>query len=97
MAYKKLPFMVLIISAVFLVNIQGACLAQPGDNTKISKQDTSSEELTVDQQVETKQERKIRPVQGLRILGLSENPANTMIKPTDLTRKKPAPTVATDE
>ena len=42
MAYKKLLFMVLVISAVFLVNIQGACLAQPGDNTKINKQDTSA-------------------------------------------------------
>ncbi len=68
MAYKKLLFMVLFISTVFLVNIQGAGLAQPGDNTKINKQDTSPKELTVDQQVETKQDRKIRPVQGLRIL-----------------------------
>ena len=97
MAYKKLLFMVLFISAVFLVNIQGAGLAQPGDNTKINKQDTSPKELTVDQQVETKQDRKIRPVQGLRILELSENPARTVIKATDLTRKEPAPTVATDK
>ena len=97
MAYKKLLFMALFISAVFLVNIQGACLAQPYDNTKINKQDTSQKELTVDQQVETKQDRKIRPVQGLRILELSENPARTMIKTTDLTPKEPAPTVATDE
>jgi hypothetical protein len=97
MAYKKLLFMVLVISAVFIVNIQGACLAQPGDNTKINKQDTSAKELTVDQQVEIKQDRKIRPVQGLRILELSENPARTAIKATDLTRKEPAPTVATDK
>ena len=97
MAYKKLLFMVLFISAVFLVNIQGAGLAQPGDNTKINKQDTSAKELTVDQQVEIKQDRKIRPVQGLRILELSENPARTAIKATDLTRKEPAPTVATDK
>ena len=100
MAYKKLLFMVLFISAVFLVNIvniQGGSLAQPGDNTKINKHDTSQKELTVDQQVETKQDRKIRPVQGLRILELSENPARTVINATDLTRKEPAPTVATDK
>jgi hypothetical protein len=97
MAYKKLLFMVLFISAVFLVNIQGACLAQPVDNTKINKQNTSPKEFTVDQQVEPKQDRKIGTVQGLRILELSENPARTMIKTTVLTRKEPAPTVATDE
>jgi len=97
MAYKKLLFMVLFISAVSLVNIPGACLAQPADNTKINKQDTSPKELTVDQQVETKPDRKIRPVQGLRILELSENPARTVTKATDLSRKEPAPTVATDK
>jgi len=97
MAYKKLLFMVLFISGVFLVNIQGACLAQPGDNMKINKQDTSPKELTVDQQVETKQDRKISPPQRLRILELSENPARTMLKAPDLTRKEPAPTVATDK
>jgi hypothetical protein len=97
MAYKKLFFMVLFISAVFLVNIPGECLAQPIDNTKINKQDTFPKELTVDQQVETKQDHKIRPVQGLRILELSENPARTVIKAKDLTRKEPAPTVATDK
>ena len=97
MAYKKLLFMVLFISAVFLVNIPGACLAQPGDNTKISKQDTSPKDLTVDRQVETKQDRKIKNVQGLRILELRETPAQTMIKATDLTRKEPAAPAATDE
>ena len=97
MAYKKLFVMVLFISAVFLVNMQGAGLAQPSDNMKINKQDTSTKELTVDQQVETKRDRKIRPVQGLRILELSENPARTVINATDLTRKEPAPTVATDK
>lgn len=97
MAYKKLLSMALFISAVFLVNIQGACLAQPYDNTKIYKQEISQKELTVDQQVETKQDSKIRPVQGLRILEQSENPARTEIKATDLTRKEPAPAVATDK
>jgi hypothetical protein len=97
MAYKKQLLLVLFISAAILVNIQGAGLAQPGDNTEIKKQDTSAKELTVDQQVEIKQDRKIRPVQGLRILELSENPARTAIKATDLTGKKPAPTVATDK
>ena len=96
MANKILLFMILFISSVFLVNIPGG-LAQPGDNTKISKQDTSPKDLTVDRQVETKQDRKIKNVQGLRILELRETPAQTMIKATDLTRKEPAPTVATDK
>ena len=97
MAYKKLFVMVLFMSAVFLVSIQGACWAQPNGNTKINKQDTSPKELAVDQHVETKQDRKIRPVQGLRILGLNENPAKAVIKAADHTRIDPAPTVATDE
>ena len=97
MAYKKLLFMVLVISAVFIVNIQGACLAQPGDNTKINKQDTSPKGLTVDQQVETKPSPKIKPVQGLRILEPGESPARTLIKATDLTREEPALNVATDK
>jgi hypothetical protein len=80
MANKILFFLVLFISAVTLVNIPGACLAQPADNTKINKQDTSPKELTADQQGETKQDRKIRSVQGLKILELSENPAPTVNK-----------------
>ena len=96
MANKILPFIILFISAVSLVNSPGACLAQPGDNTKINNQDTSPKELTVGQQVETKQDRKIRTVQGLRILELRESPAQTMMKATDRTRKEPAASVATD-
>jgi hypothetical protein len=96
MANKILFFMVLLISVVFLVNIPGACLAQPADNTKINKQDTSPKELTADQQGETKQDRKIRNVQGLKILELRENPAQTEIKATGLTLKEPAPSVAND-
>ena len=97
MANKILFFLVLIISAVSLVNIPGACLAQPADNTKINKQDSSPKELTADQQGETKQDRKIRSVQGLKIVGLSENPAQTVIKTTGLTLKEPAPPVANKE
>jgi len=97
MANKILPFMILFISSVFLVNIPGACLAQPGANTKINKQDTSPKDLAVDRQVETKQDRKIKNVQGLRILELRETPAQTMIKATDLTRKEPAALVAPEE
>jgi len=59
MANKILFFMVLLITAVFLVNIPGACFAQPADNTKINKRDTSSKELTADQQGETKQDREL--------------------------------------
>mgnify|MGYP001565873458 CR=1 FL=1 len=97
MANKILFFLVLLISAVSLVNIPGACLAQPADNTKINKQDTSPKELTADQQGDTKQDRKIRSVQGLKIVGLSENPAQTVIKTTGLTLKEPEPPVATNE
>lgn len=97
MANKILPLMILFISSVFLVNIPGACLAQPGDNTKISKQDTSSKNLTVDRQIETKQDRKIKSVQGLKILELRETPVQSMTKATDYTRKEPAASVSTDE
>jgi hypothetical protein len=96
MANKILFFLVLFISAVSLVNIPGACLAQPADNTKINKQDTSPKELTADQQGETKQDRKIRSVQGLKILELRENPAQTVIKTTGLTLKELSPSVAND-
>ena len=97
MANKIRFFLVLFILAVSLVNIPGACLAQPADNTKINKQDTSPKELTADQQGETKQDRKIRSVQGLKIVGLSENPAQTVINTTGLTRKELAPPVANNE
>jgi hypothetical protein len=97
MANKILFFLVLFISAVSFVNIPGACLAQPADNTKINKQDTSPKGLTADQQGETKQDRKIRSVQGLKIVGLSENPAQTVVKTTGLTLKEPAPPVANNE
>jgi hypothetical protein len=97
MANKILFFLVLLISAVSLVNIPGACLAQHADITKINKQDTSPKELAADQQGETKQDRKIRSVQGLKIVGLSENPAQTVIKTTGLTLKEPAPPVANNE
>jgi hypothetical protein len=57
---KKTPlFMVLFVSAVFLVNFPGPCLAQSADNTKINKQDGFQKELTADQQGETKQDREI--------------------------------------
>ena len=97
MANKILFFVVLFISAVSLVNIPGVCLAQPADNTKINKQDTSPRELTSDQQGETKQDRKIRSVQGLKIVELRENPAQTVIKTTGLTLKEPALPVANNE
>jgi len=56
---KILLFMVLFVSAVFLVNIPGACLAQPADNTKINKRDASPKELTAGQQGQTKEDREI--------------------------------------
>jgi hypothetical protein len=97
MANKILPLMILFISSLFLVNIPGACLAQPDDNAKISKQDTSSKNLTMDRQIETKQDRKIKNVQGLKILELREAPVQSMTKATDYTRKEPAAPLATDE
>ena len=56
---KILPFMVLFVSAVFLVNIPHVCLAQPADNTGINKRDTSPEKITADQQSQTKEDRDI--------------------------------------
>ena len=59
MVSKILLFMVLFVSAVFLVNIPGVCLAQPPDNTGINKRDTSPENITADQQSQTKEDREI--------------------------------------
>ena len=59
MVKKALLFLVWFASAVFIVNIPGACLAQPADNTKINQRDRSQTELTADQQGETKQDREI--------------------------------------
>lgn len=68
-------YMVLFVSAVFLVNIPGACLAQSDDNTGmnirdtytvdrtnntgINKSDTSPDEIPADQQGQTKEEREL--------------------------------------
>ena len=97
MANKIILFTVLFLSAVLLVSLQGGGLVQAGDNSKINKQEASQKELTVDQKLETKSDRKIKPVQGLRIVETRENQATTEIKATDLTRKEPAPSVATDK
>ena len=59
MSKDKLFIMVVLVSAVFLINIPGACLAESADNTKINKRDTSSKELTADQQGQTKEDREI--------------------------------------
>src|SRR5450759_5292095 len=59
MVKKTLFFLVWFASAVFIVNIPGACLAQPADNTKINQRDRSQKELTADQQGETKQDREM--------------------------------------
>lgn len=59
MVYKILLFMVLFVSAAFLINIPGVCLAQPVDNTGINKRDTSPKEITADQQSQTKEDREI--------------------------------------
>lgn len=57
--YKILLFMVLFVSTVFLVNIPSVCLAQPADNTGINKRDTAPENITADQQSQTKEDREI--------------------------------------
>ena len=59
MVKKTLFFLVWFAAAGFIVNIPGACLAQPADNTKINQRDRSPEELTADQQGETKEDREI--------------------------------------
>lgn len=56
--------MVMFILVALLGNIQGVCLAQPAENTKINKQDSSPKELTADQQGQSEEDtevtRKIR-------------------------------------
>jgi osmotically-inducible protein OsmY len=59
MVNKISLFMVLFVATVFLVNIPGVCLAQPADNTGINKRDTSPDQLTADQQSQTKEDREI--------------------------------------
>lgn len=59
MGNKYLPFRVLFVSAVFLINIPMVCLAQPADNTGINKRDASPEQMTADQQSQTKEDREI--------------------------------------
>lgn len=58
MANKILYFTVLLITAVALVNIPVACSAQPVGNTQLNNKEIL-EELTADQQGETKQDREI--------------------------------------
>lgn len=59
MVNKVFFLMVLFILAAVLVNIQGICLAQSADNTKINKRDSSPTELTADQQGQTKEDIEI--------------------------------------
>ena len=75
MAKKSLLFMVLFVSVLFLVNIPGACLAQSSDNTEINKRDRSENELTADQQGETKQDREI--TQKIRLAIIKDNSLST--------------------
>ena len=57
---KKVFFLlVMFILVAFLGNIQGVCLAQPADNTKINKRDGSPTELTADQQGQTEEDIEI--------------------------------------
>lgn len=63
MITKKMLCTVLFVSAVFLVNVPGICLAVSADNTGINKRDQqrdqSPEEMTADQQGQTKEDREI--------------------------------------
>lgn len=58
MVKKILLLMVLLVSALFLVNIPAVGWAQPADNTGINKRDTSPR-ITADQQGQTKEDREI--------------------------------------
>jgi len=49
----------LVVAALFLVNIPGACWAQAADNTGINTRDQSQKERTAGQQGETKPDREI--------------------------------------
>lgn len=59
MVNKVFYFMAMFILAAFLGNIQGVCLAQPADNTKTNKRDSSPTELTADQQGQTEEDIEI--------------------------------------
>jgi hyperosmotically inducible protein len=59
MSKDKLFILVLLVSAVFLINLPGAGWAQPADNTKINKRDRSPKEVTADQQGQSKADREI--------------------------------------
>jgi osmotically-inducible protein OsmY len=59
MVNKMVFFMVLFVSATFLVNHPGVSWAQPADNTEINKRDMSREKITADQQSQTKEDREI--------------------------------------
>ena len=59
MAKSTLFVVILFVSALFFVTVPGACLAQPADNTKTNERDRSPNELTADQQKETKQDREM--------------------------------------
>jgi len=59
MAKKTMFVTVLMIAVAFLVYIPVTCLAQSADNTGINKRDQAKNELTADQQGETKQDRDI--------------------------------------
>lgn len=59
MVKKVFITMVMFIVATFLGNIQGVCLAQSADNTKINKRDSSPSELTADQQGQTEEDIEI--------------------------------------
>ena len=59
MVNKVFFVMVMFILAAFLGNIQGVCAAQPADNTKINKRDSSPSEFTADQQGQTEEDIEI--------------------------------------
>lgn len=59
MVNKVFFFMTMFILAAFIGSIQGVCLAQPADNTKINKRDSSPREFTADQQGQTEEDIEI--------------------------------------
>jgi len=64
MAQKNLFFKALFLSGVFVINIPAACPAQSADNTGINKENQAQNELTAEQQGETKED--IQTTQDIR-------------------------------
>ena len=59
MSKKKAVFFASWVAVVVLISVPAICLAQAADNTATNKRDQSQQEVTADQQGQSKQDRDI--------------------------------------